>query len=381
MTLELLVNGPALQARRLLVEGQPELILGRSEACDLQLPDPERYLSRRHLAVWAQAGQLRFRVLSTLKGVELGTRQISPGGEGFLAWGETLQVGSYLLTLADDAPSLTEAGSTAEADLRGVFGNEWRDIAPPPDEPEDLTPAAFYAPGPGAAPRPSNNWELQTLRVSSMKAAAPHGAAASLFAKNDMSAFFRGLGLDPLAVGNLGSAELEAIGQRVRMALQGLLDMLESKADMKQELGVQEGTMLATRRQNPLKAEWPVSGKLHYLLGGRHAAIGFLDPEIALREVLTELRAHELASVAATRAAIEGVIEEFAPDTLAARLPGARWRLPLIENARIWKLFTADYKARSAQKEGWLKHVLDHYFMPAYVRESTKIKSQGSPRL
>ena len=49
--LELRIFGPGLDVVQVLRAGQPELVLGRDADCGICLPDPERNVSRRHLAV------------------------------------------------------------------------------------------------------------------------------------------------------------------------------------------------------------------------------------------------------------------------------------------------------------------------------------------
>lgn len=62
MALELRVVGPGLDVVRRLEEGDGELVLGRDANCGVCLPDPQRNVSRRHLSVWLDAGELHFHV-------------------------------------------------------------------------------------------------------------------------------------------------------------------------------------------------------------------------------------------------------------------------------------------------------------------------------
>ena len=71
IALEIHIVGPGLETRRLVHPGEAELILGRDIACDINLPDPERNVSRRHLAVWNHGDQLVFRVLSAVNGIDM----------------------------------------------------------------------------------------------------------------------------------------------------------------------------------------------------------------------------------------------------------------------------------------------------------------------
>ena len=88
MALELRIAGPGLDVVRRLNAEEPELVLGRDADCGVCLPDPERNVSRRHLAVWNQADELHFRVLSVVNGVGMPFGEAPPGAQGFSSSGE-----------------------------------------------------------------------------------------------------------------------------------------------------------------------------------------------------------------------------------------------------------------------------------------------------
>ncbi|WP_332777437.1 type VI secretion system-associated FHA domain protein [Polaromonas sp.] len=360
MPLKVLVTGPSLQTLRRVAEGQPELTLGRDAACGICLPDPARHLSRRHLAVWTQAGQLHFRVLSGVKGVTLPSGDIPPGGQGVLLPGQMLKVGAYSVTACDEAMELAE---------------------PDPETTSGSTVPDLFEPVVTEAEDPFSDWDhvLSRSHDGAHEAPAAQEAAAAGTA-GDMSPFFRGLGLAPDKIGPMGPFELESSGKKVRMLLEGLMNLLASRDDLKQTLGAQDGTRLAPQDFNPLKSDWPVETKLHYLLGGRSAAIGFVDPEKALGELLGELQAHQLATAQATRAALEGTLRDFEPSRLQSQLLEGRESLPLIDSARMWAHYKAFYDQQGQNMEGWLQKIVDRHFKPVYVRESERSKRSGPAR-
>src|SRR3954466_4842707 len=102
MPLDVRIAGPDFDGVRSLAEGR-ELVLGRDAACDVCLPDPERTLSRRHLALWAAGGELHFHVLSVVNGIEMPFGEAPPGARGVVPMGQRLKLGSYELsgTLAE----------------------------------------------------------------------------------------------------------------------------------------------------------------------------------------------------------------------------------------------------------------------------------------
>src|SRR6187549_791062 len=118
MALEIHIAGPGLDAKRLVNAGEPELTLGRDKACDIHLPDPERNVSRRHLAVWNIGEQLQFRVLSSLNGIDMPFGYAPPGAQGVLPTGQVLKIGDYSLQV--QLPAFNEA----EQDPWAVFDTD-----------------------------------------------------------------------------------------------------------------------------------------------------------------------------------------------------------------------------------------------------------------
>jgi predicted component of type VI protein secretion system len=113
MSLEVRIAGPDLDVAHSLSDGAPELVLGRDDGCDVCLPDPERNVSRRHLALWAAGGELHFRVLSEVNGVEMPFGEAPPGARGVLPLGQRLKVGLYEVRLESTACAARD--STAPA--------------------------------------------------------------------------------------------------------------------------------------------------------------------------------------------------------------------------------------------------------------------------
>ena len=88
MALQLHISGPGLDVLRLLASGDPEQVLGRDADCDICLPDPQRNVSRSHLAVWNADEVLHFRVLSVVNGVTMPFGDAPPGAKGVLLPGQ-----------------------------------------------------------------------------------------------------------------------------------------------------------------------------------------------------------------------------------------------------------------------------------------------------
>jgi predicted component of type VI protein secretion system len=370
--LELRISGPGLDVLRALKAGDPELVLGRDADCGVCLPDPQRNVSRRHLSLWLDNGELNFRVLSVVNGVEMPFGEAPPGARGVLPPGQTLKVGDYSVCAESVEPM--EPAAAPPADPWAVFEREGSGagtLSP-------VTSSAGRVPARDAPPAraeedPFEEWEFEaSLGPHLSPRLAPRAAQAG-----DLAAFFRGLGLDPASVGALGQGEVEGLGRLTRMLLLGVLQLYESGAAVKEQMHAEDRTMVAAKDNNPLKTTWPEDTKLRYLFGGRAGSIGFPNPERALGELLLELLAHSGASASATRAALESTLKEFAPATLKTILQvgGAK----LFEGARAWNAY-CKYHARESQDLGrWAQRLLDRYYSEAYLRESARIKRDTPP--
>jgi predicted component of type VI protein secretion system len=359
--LELHISGPGLDAMRELRVGDPELVLGRDADCGVCLPDPERNVSRRHLAVWFETEELHFRVLSVVNGVEMEFGEAPPGARGVLPLGQTLKVGDYSLRVA----SIQSPPANAAADPWSVFERENSGAAPVP------------ATAGSAEDDPFGDWEFESTFGLRTPAKAPAEEDRTQ-PTHQLPGFFQGLGLDPASIGPLSQGELEAIGRLVRMLMLGALELHDRGRAVKEEMRAEDRTMVATKDNNPLKADWPAETKLRYVFGGRSASIGFPSPERALGDLLLDLIAHGGASANATRAAIESTLKDFEPGALKARLLGEGPRL--FEGTRAWDAYCKYYERESQDMARWTQRLLDRYYSEPYLRESLRIKRETHPR-
>jgi predicted component of type VI protein secretion system len=369
MALDLHIAGPGLDVVRRLEPGQPELVLGRDSDCDVCLPDPQRNVSRRHLSLWIEEGELHFRVLSVVNGVEMPFGEAPPGARGVLALGQTLKVAEYSVSAAAvpnpaDPWAVFEdrdGSRVARADGASLASGQTGGFAVPASAEED----------------PFGEWGFEATFGP-----GPLGGGAldaGKLAPGDLTFFFQGMGLDPATVGALSQGEIEAMGQLVRTLVVGALELHASTMGVKKELRAEDRTMVAARDDNnPLKTEWPQETKLRYLFGGRATGVGFVSPERAVRELMVDLIAHNKASGAASRAALEATLREFAPDALKTRLLGEGTRL--FEGKRAWDAYVKYYQDLGRDMPRWAQQMLDKYFTDAYLRESLRIRRETTPQ-
>jgi predicted component of type VI protein secretion system len=352
MALEIHVSGPGLDATRRLSAGDSQLVLGRDADCDVCLPDPERTVSRRHLALWVEGDQLLFHVVSSVNGIEMAFGEAPPGARGVLPQGQSMKVGDYVVGArqVDDPAEKKDADPWATLQATAAT----MPVAPVVQDDDPF----------------GGDWGFTTTFGPVGPAGAGGFEAASMEA-GEVASFFQGLGVD---IGTMSKGELESMGRLVRLVVLGVLDLHASVTGVKQDLRSEDRTMMATKDNNPLKTTWPADTKLKYLFGGRIAAVGFVSAERAMREVLVDLVAHNTASAAAARAAIEGTLRDLAPSTLKTRLLGEGAKL--FEGTRAWDAYSKWYEEQGADMQKWAQRQLDRHFTEAYLRESLRIRRE-----
>ena len=188
-------------------------------------------------------------------------------------------------------------------------------------------------------------------------------------------AFARGLGLPETQASDPATAE--RAGMMVRMLIEGLSELLGARAELKRELRAEDRTMLSGRDNNPLKAKLSAADLVQYLFAAQVAG-GYMPAERAVRESISELRVHEHATIAASRAAVEGALRDFEPGRLRKQLTkGKSGMFQVLDNARLWDAYQQHYEKQSLQMADWLEAVFARHFMPTYARETERLKSEG----
>jgi predicted component of type VI protein secretion system len=364
MAIDLHIVGPGLDVVHPLGAGEKEIVLGREADCDVCLPDPQRNVSRRHLALWVDGEDLHFHVLSVVNGIEMPFGEAPPGARGILRHGETLKVAEYSVT-ASLAPE-----AAPPADPWSVFDREG----------SGTTQVPVGVPGQAAEEDPFGEWGFETgaMRTGSGSMTQAYVAPVGATTAGDLQSLLRGLGLDPVVVGPLSSGELELIGKLIRALAVGMLELQAAATGVKKDLHAEDRTMVASKDNNPLKTDWPLETKLRYLFGGRSGSVGLVNPERALTDLLAEMMTHELATATATRASMEAVLKDFSPDALKNRLLGEGPKL--FEGARAWDAYRKHFEENGQDFARWAQRLLDRHFTEAYLRETQRIKRETGPR-
>ena len=191
-----------------------------------------------------------------------------------------------------------------------------------------------------------------------------------------LRAFLQGAGIpgSPSAK-SLTPDTMEAIGQLLREAVQGTLDLLRARGLTKSEMRA-DVTMIMAQDNNPLKFSPSVEAALSHLLAPQMH--GFMPPLRAMKDAYDDLRAHQLGFLAGMRAALEEVLARFSPQELGKRLTDQSFLddlLPMNRKAKLWDQFVERYAAISSEAREDFNAAFGKAFRRAYEAQVKSLRA------
>lgn len=272
--------------------------------------------------------------------------------------------------MADLGVTPAAGGAAAlPVDPLALFGAAAAAPAPAAPQPDDLpaihSPFALpraAAPVPAAAPTTPPAWA---------PAPANPADAAALW-----RAFCDGAGIElPLAPAD-AAERLHLAGRLLRSAIDGSLQLMQVRASTKHELRA-EVTVIRQRDNNPLKFSPDGKSGLEQLL--QPPLRGFLPGPAAMDDAMQDLVGHAIGTVAGMRAAVEGMLDRFAPDALEARLVGGSMLdnlLPMNRKARLWDLYVQRHRAILEEAQEDFHALFGRAFLAAYEQQVERLKRE-----
>jgi len=230
------------------------------------------------------------------------------------------------------------------------------------------SPSMARSPTPAPAPTPA-----------SAPAPAPAPAPSGTRVAEDelLAAFLRGLGPLQQAPALLTPGLMERVGDLLRSATEGTLQLLHTRQEFKHQVRAQV-TVIAAQANNPLKFSPTVEVALAHLLGP--GVRGFMPAEAAMRDAWQDLRAHEFGVMVGMRAALEHVIQQFSPEALEQNI-AAKSRLDAIfsanRKAKLWDQFVKLYADIAREAEDDFHTLFGKAFLKAYEEQLDRLKVDG----
>ena len=422
------------QAPKVVAMSRPRATIGRASNCDLVLDDPSKQISRVHALVVERDGGYLLKVVSKNNFVLVNGQKYGPESSVSIKPGDRIELGHYVVEIlagGGGAEAQAEAhGDTADWDLDPDAVSSYRDdltapagaksiaqvigTAPPASDPLGIYAAraaaqAVAAPvidagrsaGPPETPRqPEKRRKKGLIEMLAEEAeireppAAP-GALSSAertFVESGvrpespsqgeagtalLRAFLEGAGLGHLKTTDYdGERFMRDCGALVRTAVEGIIGLLMARAEMRKEIHSEDRTMVSSRDNNPLRLMTDTTEALSYIFDPHAPEGAFLRPVDAVRDACGELRAHEIALMAAMRAAITGAIERFDPDKIEEGLLKSRGRIRLGRKAALWDFFVA-YQARLGRDvEDDFNRVFAREFLGTYTAQVNRLRGK-----
>lgn len=190
-----------------------------------------------------------------------------------------------------------------------------------------------------------------------------------------LQALLDGLGLPQLRSSRAPEELAREIGQMLRTATAGTMDVLMARALTKRESHI-DLTMIAPRANNPLKFFPDATSALTQMLGT--PVPGYLPPLAALDGAFDDLKAHEMAVIAGMRAALAAVVQRFDPERIEQRLtePGRIERLLAgSRKARLWDRLVESYGELARDADEDLQRLFGEKFSVAYEQQVERLRS------
>jgi type VI secretion system FHA domain protein len=371
--------------------------IGRGTDNDWILPDPERYLSGKHARIDFRAGAYIL-VDTSSNGTYVNGAQVPLGKyhDYQLKEGDYLRFGDYELLVSIDksndfppeqgaivaydgqAPSSAVKKSTANdlgADL------DLSELLEPSDQLAVETgfrasnaygqPVARDPAGPteGETPPGATPWHMLTrpLKVETSVAAAQRTTGSTFFDADvdiGLTSFCRGAGIDPQSVtAEARGAALQLAGQLLREAVLGLMDLNQNRSEFRNRFRI--APLPPEVPESPLNFSRGVDEALVRLLTTLSTRAGSVE---AIRANFRELKAQNVALLAAMRAAFEEFLERVDPKELEERFERATKRgvFGAQNKARYWDLYAELFSGLVQRPPDGFPHLFIEAFAKAY---------------
>lgn len=265
----------------------------------------------------------------------------------------------------DNAASASDyfAAPPSQAGAGSLIPDDWDE-----NEPDFATASA---PSPVSPPAQAKAAPSQ----SAPQAAAPAQPSAAPVANRPVSGDAARAFLASAKVAeDLGDAELSAAMERTgaayRVMVEGLRDVLMTRASIKSEFRLGQ-TMISPDGNNPIK--FSVSGDQAVEAMVKANMPGYLDAEKAATEAVNDIKAHEVAMMTGMQAAIKTLLERFDPTTLSAKIE-AKKGLFGGGKAKRWDVFEKMYSEIASEAEDDFQALFGKAFSKAYEEQLRKLR-------
>jgi type VI secretion system FHA domain protein len=247
------------------------------------------------------------------------------------------------------------------------------DYLPPRLQP--VAPAAASAPAVAPPVTPIPDYAAPPAAMAFAPAAAVQEAAPAPESDSAvLAALLRGLGLSAVPMDRAPEDLAELAGSMLRQAAAGTMGVLLARALTKRESRL-DVTMISSQSNNPLKFFPDVDSALVQMMGKPKSS--YMPPVAAISAAFDDMKAHELALMAGTRAALNGVLERFDPVAIEKRLavPTVMDKVLLTNRkAKLWDRMVESYQQVAHEADDDFQRIFGEQFARAYEEQVARMR-------
>lgn len=367
-------------------------VIGRAEGCDWVIPDRKRVLSGRHAAVSYRDGAF-FLTDTSSNGIQLkdSGASLTKGLPQRIEHGSVYCLGDYeIRARLVQAPSMFEADVGRAQPAGSVIPDDaFLDLDPliAMDQQErvyaqtDDLDLALSLPRQQAPQRDYARIDMESLSLPELvePTALPEPAPAAMpehLPQGFWDRFGEALGV---SLDDMDDAAREALAvdaaRLLKQSVGSLQQSLRTRSELKNELRLAL-TTVQSAGNNPLKHGIDSAEALSALLRGGKP--GQLLAEQAVNRAFRDLQAHQVALLAASRAAVKAMFEQFSPEQLVLRFERDGHKPLLATTASRWRAYRKLHQALG-QDDDWSDRLFARDFAKAYEEQVRLIATLDSP--
>ncbi|PZP02413.1 MAG: type VI secretion system-associated FHA domain protein TagH [Pseudomonas protegens] len=364
-------------------------VIGRGEDCDWVIADRKRHLSNHHARVSYREGAFYLTDTSS-NGIVLrdsGAR-LRKGEALRIEQGSTFELGGFgiraRLVPRNHVPA-AEPGQPLPAgsiipDDAFLHLDPLKTLAQQEQAEQMQDPLALLS-SPSRAPQSFADYaqiDTECLVVPELvappeaPAPAPQGELAAGPGEVFWEQFGNALGV---SLKGLDPAAREALALKaaalLKQSVGGLQQSLRTRSELKNELRLAQ-TVDRSAGKHPLRFAMDTSEALERLLLDDKP--GQLPAPQAIARAFGDLQAHQVALLAASRAAVRSTLEHFAPQQLVLRFERDGKQPWLATSGRYWRAYTR-YHQSLRQDDDWSERLLARDFAQAYEEQHRLIST------
>ena len=191
------------------------------------------------------------------------------------------------------------------------------------------------------------------------------------------AAFLKGLGISEQKLkGEFSEQNLFLAGKLLRSAIQGTMEVLQSRAEIKNEMRM-DMTTIQPIQNNPIKFAIDIDEAINKLLIQNNKS--YMDPEKAMEEAYDDIASHQLAIISGIQASLSHVLKRFEPENLITRLEKKNpisASIPVHRQAKLWEAFEDLYDEIETEAEDDFNRLFGQEFAKAYDEQVEILKKK-----